>query len=171
MLQYRARGAIYGKNALMIRDAAVYMLNKLVMEPAGWESFAVGYDLDGEDWIDGVPSGAGVYLLYTPAHSYALPGGGTSVLYIGKGTSDEGLRRRPRQHRHYTRQTRDGAYDRGYARYEWMTAHPAHATYSAAPDATSDPADMEHRLLLTFADAFRVAPLGNAQSAWAKGAE
>jgi hypothetical protein len=25
---------------------------------------------------------------------------------------------------------------------------------------------MEYRLLLTFADAFRVAPLGNAQSAW-----
>ena len=48
----------------MIRDAAVYMLNKLVMEPSGWEPFTVGYDLDGDDWIADVPTGAGVYLLY-----------------------------------------------------------------------------------------------------------
>jgi hypothetical protein len=43
------------------------------------------------------------------------PGGGTSVLYIGKGTSREGLRRRLRDHRTFTQNTRDGLYDRGYA--------------------------------------------------------
>jgi hypothetical protein len=60
---------------------------------------AVGYDLDGDDWIADVPVGGGVYLLYTPGHLFMLPGGGTSVLYIGKGTSREGLRRRLREHR------------------------------------------------------------------------
>lgn len=151
----------------MIRDAAVCMLNKLVMEPAGWKPFTVGYDLDGEEWIADVPVGAGVYVLYTPGHFFMLPGGGTSVLYIGKGTrGSQGLRQRLREHRKFTRETRDGTYDRGYARYEWMTAHPARAAYAAAPDAASDPAGTEHRLLLTFADAFRVAPLGNAQTAW-----
>ncbi len=47
-----------------------------------------------------------------------------------------------------------------------MTAHQACAAYAAAPDATSDPADLEHRLLLAFVETFRVAPPGNAQSAW-----
>ena len=54
----------------MIRDAAVYMLNKLVMEPAGWESFTNGYELDDEAWIADVPVGPGVYLLYTPGHFF-----------------------------------------------------------------------------------------------------
>lgn len=71
----------------MIRHAAVYMLNKLVMEPAGWKSFTVGHDLDDEGWMAEVPVGPGVYLLYTPGHFFTLPGGGTSVLYIGKGTA------------------------------------------------------------------------------------
>lgn len=51
-----------------------------------------------------------------------------------------------------------------------MTAHAARDLHGRAhPD--SDSTKMEHDLLLTFADAFRVAPLGNAQSAWAKQAE
>ena len=65
----------------MIRDAAVYML---VMGPSGWEPFTVGYDLDGDDWIADVPTGAGVYLLYTPGHFFMLPGGGTSVRLLAK---------------------------------------------------------------------------------------
>jgi hypothetical protein len=47
-----------------------------------------------------------------------------------------------------------------------MIVRRARTAYAAAPDAVGDSADMEHRLLLAFADAFRVAPLGNAQSAW-----
>jgi hypothetical protein len=155
----------------MIRDAAVYMLNHLVLRPAGWDSFAASYNLDDEQWINDVPTGPGVYLLYTPGHFFALPGGGTSILYIGKGTSREGLRRRLREHQRFTQETRDGVYDRGFARYEWMTAHQARAAYAAAPTLGTDSGEMEHRLLLTFADAFRVAPLGNAQSAWAKEVE
>jgi hypothetical protein len=149
----------------MIRDAAVYMLNKLVMEPTGWEPFTAGYDLDDEAWIADVPVGPGVYLLYTPGHLFTLPGGGTSVLYIGKGTRIDGLRRRLREHRKFTHEVREGLY-RGYARYEWMAAYPASAAYAAAPTPASDSAVMESQLLRTFADAFRVAPLGNAQTAW-----
>ncbi len=49
---------------------------------------------------------------------------------------------------------------------ESVAAGPACADYAAAPDATSDPADSEYRLLLTFADGFRVALPVNAQSGW-----
>jgi hypothetical protein len=154
----------------MIRDAAVYMLNKLVMEPAGWEPFTVGYDLDAEDWIADVPADAGVYLLYTSGHFFTLPGGATTVLYIGKATSSKTLRSRLGEHRKFARETRDEVYPRGYGRYEWTTLRPARAAYAAAPgDASSR--NMEYHLLLTFADAFRVAPLGNAQSAWENEAE
>jgi hypothetical protein len=45
-------------------------------------------------------------------HLFMLPGGGTSVLYIGKGTSREALRRRLREHRTFTQNARDG---RSYA--------------------------------------------------------
>jgi len=153
----------------MIRDAAVYMLNKLVMEPVGLESFSVGYDLDTGEWINDVPAGAGVYLLYTPGHFYTLPGASSSLLYIGKATISKGLRSRLREHRKFTREVRDELY-RGYPRYEWMAKHPARAAYTAAPDDASSK-DTEHRLLLTFIDAFRVPPLGNAQSAWEEYAE
>jgi hypothetical protein len=154
----------------MIRDAAVYMLNKLVMEPSGWEPFTTGYDLGDEDWIANVPTGAGVYLLYTPSNFFTLPGGATSVLYIGKASKSKGLRARLREHRTFTQEVRDEVYPRGYARYEWITLHPARAAYSAAPDGV-DSRSMENNLLLAFADAFRVAPLGNAQSAWEKAEE
>ena len=152
----------------MIRDAAVYFLNRLVLQPAGWAPFDASFDLDSDDWIKEAPNGAGVYVLYTPRHFYMLPGGSSSVLYIGKGTSREGIRRRLREHQRFAREVRDGAYDRGYARYEWIVAHPARAAYVAAPSAEADAVAIEHHLLLTFADAFRVAPLGNAQSAWAE---
>lgn len=35
----------------MIRDAAVYMLNHLVLRPAGREPFTTSYDLDDEELI------------------------------------------------------------------------------------------------------------------------
>jgi hypothetical protein len=152
----------------MIRDVAVYLLNRLVLQPAGWAPLDVGYDLDSDDWINDVPTGAGVYVLYTPRHFYTLPGGSSSVLYIGKGTSREGLRRRLREHQRFAREVRDGVYQRGYARYEWITAHPARAAYVEAPPPEVDAAETEHQMLIAFADAFRVAPLGNAQSAWAR---
>ena len=113
---------------------------------------------------------AGVYLLYTPSNFFTLPGGATSVLYIGKASKSKGLRARLREHRTFTQEVRDEVYPRGYARYEWITLHPARAAYSAAPDGV-DSRSMENNLLLAFADAFRVAPLGNAQSAWEKAEE
>lgn len=152
----------------MIRDAAIYLLNRLVLQPAGWAPLETGFELDNDGWIEDVPTGPGVYVLYTPRHFYTLPGGSSSVLYIGRGTSREGLRRRLREHQKFAREVRDGIYDRGYARYEWITAHPAFAVYIEALGEGADADEMEHQMLLTFADAYRVAPLGNAQSAWAK---
>ncbi|MGW4125210.1 hypothetical protein [Nocardia sp. NPDC004711] len=47
-----------------------------------------------------------------------------------------------------------------------MIAHPTLITYSPAPSANDDAEAMECSLISTFADAFRIAPLANARSAW-----
>ncbi|WP_067721729.1 hypothetical protein [Nocardia yamanashiensis] len=149
----------------MIRDAGAYLLNQLVLLPAGWPAFETSHDFDEQDWLDMAPTSAGVYLFHTPGHHFEHPGGSSSVLYIGSATGCEGLRARLRNHRKYSRGVRNGGF-RGYARYEWMITHPTLITYSPAPSPDDDAEAMERSLISTFADAFRVAPLANARSAW-----
>ena len=151
----------------MIRDAAVYLLNHLVLTPNGWDPFELTFDLGNKDALREVPNSPGVYLLSTPGHFFAYPGGYSSVLYIGRSTGSQGLRRRLSDHHKYTEQVRDGsAGTRFYARYEWAATYGALASYVCSPQGEGEAKGIEHELLRVFADAFRAAPVANAQSAW-----
>lgn len=151
----------------MIRDAAVFSLNEIVLRKEGWPAFE---DVADEEELGTVPpTAAGVYVLALPRLYLPYPGGGSRVVYIGRARATGGLRGRLGEHLRFTRERRIATGDTGrsYSRYEWAAVHGLQATWSLAPDGDGAGVDrMESRLLYWFAELYGAAPVGNAQAAW-----
>lgn len=152
----------------MIRDAAIFSLNEIVLRPEGWPLFAV---LAEEPDLDqGVPPAVpGVYALALPRHYLSYPGGSSRVLYIGRAITGYALRGRLREHLAFTIERRRQAGDTGrhYARYEWAAVHGLQATWAVTPNADPDDTKrMEARLIYWFAELYGAVPLGNTMSHW-----
>ena len=152
----------------MIRDAAVFSLNEIVLRPADWPFFE--QVAEEESLSSAPPSDPGVYLLALPRQYLAYPGGGSRVVYIGRARAKDGLKGRLREHLNFTLKRRGDGGDTGryFSRYEWTAVHGIQATWSKAPDgAGDDKVDaVERKLLYWFAELYGAAPLGNAQAAW-----
>jgi hypothetical protein len=153
----------------VIRDAAVFSLNEIALKPDGWPIFETLLEEDALRTEP--PMSPGVYLLALPRHYLSYPGGSSRVFYIGRATGPSGIRKRLTDHYTATKQRRETVGDTGryYARYEWAAVHGIQGTWSEQPDSSSLSAvQMEQNLLYWFAELYGAAPLGNAQSAWAK---
>jgi hypothetical protein len=143
----------------MIRDAAVFSLNEIVLKPEGWPLFEPV--ADEAELPVAPPNARGVYILALPRFYLSYPGGSSRVLYIGRAVTGEGLRRRLGEHFRFTEQRRASRGDTGSA------VHGIQATWSTALDnSVKESSRIETRLLYWFAEIYGAAPLGNAQSAW-----
>ena len=148
----------------MLRDAAVFSLNELVMRPWKWPLFEDVADSQSVRKV--VPAVSGVYILGLPTHYLSYPGGYSHVLYIGEAID---LHARLVDHFKFTDRRRATNRDSGrfYSHYEWSSIHGLIATWSASPrDDKSDAKAYEQQLLYWFAELYGAAPLGNAQAAW-----
>lgn len=152
----------------MIRDAAVFSLNEIVMRRQGFPLFD---RLAVEDEIAEpglVPAETGVYLLAVRTAVLTYPIGGSRIVYIGKADRSNTLKNRLGEHFTFTKQRRNqrGDVGRMYSRYEWTAINGIQASWAAVP--TKDVKNLENDLLYWFGEMYGAVPLGNAQSAWAE---
>lgn len=149
-----------------LRDAGIYLLNSVVMNPlqTAFETAVNPRDTAPAS----LPTDKGVYVFLAPGHHFDYPGGSTSIMYIGKAESARGLRRRLSTHFQCINLLCEGENygERFYPLYEWAATYNPLVTYCAVDDPDFTAKDVEYELLRVFCDAYRATPVANSQSAW-----
>lgn len=140
-------------------DPTLRHLSKNVLGANGWPPFSGMFDLLNE-WPADLPTKRGVYVFLAGGEArITYPLGESSIVYIGKGESERGVRGRVSQHRGHIKRGPHGKSVRHPA-HEWIMARGGHCLYSLAPDVFGS-WSMETQLREAFKLRHRTRPVGN----------
>ncbi|MFH8465952.1 hypothetical protein [Streptomyces sp. NPDC017991] len=140
-------------------DPTLHQLSKDVLEADGWPPFTGMFDLLNE-WPAELPTRRGVYVFLAGGEArITYPLGESSIVYIGKGGSERGVRGRVSQHRGHIKRGPHRKYV-GHPAHEWIMARGGFCLYSLAPDVFGA-AGMERKLREAFRCLHRTRPVGN----------
>ncbi|MFZ3557114.1 hypothetical protein [Streptomyces sp. BH055] len=140
-------------------DSTLRHLSRNVLEANGWPPFSGMFDLVNE-WPADLPTRRGVYVFLSGGEEeITYPVGASSIVYLGKGESERGVRGRVSQHRRWIKRGPHSKYV-AHPAYEWIMARGGFCLYSLAPD-TFGSAGMEAQLREAFKLLHRTRPVGN----------